>query len=111
MYIINNENEFNVNNGLFAVKFWATWCAPCQRMDPLVKKIEKEFPEVKFMSVNIDDVPEIAQKYMVRSLPCIILVKNGVEVNRINGLILTEPLRKAFRDFTNTLDLKIAANE
>jgi thioredoxin-like negative regulator of GroEL len=63
------------------------------------------------MSVNIDDVPEIAQKYMVRSLPCIILVKNGLEVNRINGLILTEPLRKAFRDFTNASDLKIAVNE
>jgi len=98
MYAITNESDFNIDSGLVAVKFWATWCAPCKRMEPVIKKMELEFGKVKFISVDIDQVPSIAQKYRIRSLPALILFKNGQETNRINGLVLTSPLRKALRE-------------
>lgn len=100
MLAITNESDFQVETGLVAVKFWATWCAPCKRMEPTLVKMEQEFGDnVKFYSVEIDQVPVIAQKFRIRTLPTVLFLKNGREVNRITGLVLTEPLRKAFKDF------------
>lgn len=101
MIAITNESDFNIDNDkLIAVKFWASWCGPCKQMNPSIKKIEDEFPNVKFLSVEIEQVPEIAQRFRIKSLPSILLLKDGQEVKRINGLVLIEPLRKAFRDLT-----------
>lgn len=100
MLSVNNESDFNVENGLVAVKFWATWCAPCKKLEPSVAKIEGEFGiDVKFLSIDIDQVPIIAQRYKIRTIPTILLLKNGREINRVVGLSLIEPMRKAFRDF------------
>lgn len=101
MIAITNESDFNIDNDkLVAVKFWASWCGPCKQMNPSIKKIEDEFSNVKFLSVEIEQVPEIAQRFRIKSLPSILLLKDGQEVKRINGLVLIEPLRKAFRDLT-----------
>lgn len=101
MIAITNESDFNIDNDkLIAVKFWASWCGPCKQMNPSIKKIEDEFPNVKFLSVEIEQVPEIAQRFRIKSLPSILLLKDGQEIKRINGLVLIEPLRKAFRDLT-----------
>lgn len=101
MIAITNESDFNIDNDkLVAVKFWASWCGPCKQMNPSIKKIEDEFPNVKFLSIEIEQVPEIAQRFRIKSLPSILLLKDGQEVKRINGLVLIEPLRKAFRDLT-----------
>ena len=101
MIAITNESDFNIDNDkLVAVKFWASWCGPCKQMNPSIKKIEEEFPNVKFLSVEIEQVPEIAQRFRIKSLPSILLLKDGQEVKRINGLVLMDRLRKAFRDLT-----------
>lgn len=104
MLAITNESDFKVSSGIVAVKFWATWCGPCKRMNPIVDKMESEFEFVKFLSIDVDQVPSIAQRYKIRALPTLIILKNGKEINRINGLVLTSPLRKAFREATDTQD-------
>ena len=87
-----------LESGVCALKFSATWCGPCKKMEPTVERLELEFPKAKFISVDIDEEPALAQKYKVRTLPTILIVKNGQEVNRITGMSLIEPLRKIFRD-------------
>lgn len=101
MQAIINESDFNTDDKLIAVKFWASWCGPCKQMNPSIDKMEKEFPNVKFVSIEIEQVPSIAQKFRIQSLPTLLLLKNGKEEKRIKGLTLTEPLRKAFRDLTS----------
>ena len=66
--------------------------------------MELEFQDIKFLSVDIDQIPAIAQQHRVRALPALILFKNGHEVNRINGLVLTSPLRTAFKDLAKSSD-------
>jgi thioredoxin len=100
MLAITNESDFDALTGFVAIKFWATWCAPCKRMSPILDKMEDEFKSIKFVSVDVDQIPAIAQKFKVRMLPTLLLLKNGREMNRINGVVLTDPLRKAFRDLT-----------
>jgi len=99
MQPILDSNEFNVSDGKFiAVKFWATWCGPCKQMHPSMLKLEEEFPDIKFISVEIEQAPEIVQRFKVKSLPSVILLKDGEEVKRINGMTLIEPMRKVFRE-------------
>ena len=87
------------NSGFCVLKFGATWCGPCKALEPNIKKLEAEYSNILFIGVNVDDRPELAKKYRIRSLPTVILLKDGREVNRIDGAALITPLRKAFRDF------------
>ncbi len=95
-----DESEFKVESGIYVVKFTATWCGPCKKIAPALIQLETEFPDIKFISVDIDQVSSLPQKYKVRSLPTLLVLKNGEEVNRIVGLSLIDPMRKIFRDLT-----------
>lgn len=90
--------DFNIDNGYYAVKFGAVWCAPCKKLEPSFNKMAIEFSNINFMSIDIDDVPVLAQRFEIRTVPTILLIKNGFVKKRIPGLVLIEPLRKAFRD-------------
>ena len=60
------------------VDFWAAWCAPCRMLSPLVEEIADEMAgKVKFGKLNVDEAPAIAAKYDVRSIPTLILFKEG----------------------------------
>ena len=91
-----------VKDGLCAIKFSAPWCSPCLRMAPIVDKLEKEFTNVKFEFVDIDDSPELAKNHNIKSIPTLLILKDGVETQRIVGLSTIDPLRKIFRDLSES---------
>ena len=68
------------------VDFNATWCPPCQALHPILEDIAKDADEYKVVAVDIDDEEELAEKYEVSSIPCLIVFKNGKETNREVGL-------------------------
>ncbi len=68
------------------VDFNADWCGPCQMLKPTVEQIASETDAVKIASVNIDDNDDLAYRYNVSSIPCLVLFKNGEEVKRCVGL-------------------------
>jgi thioredoxin 1 len=60
------------------VDFWAEWCGPCRAVSPVLDKIaEERGAELRVVKVNIDEEPELAQRYGVMSIPTILLFKNG----------------------------------
>lgn len=60
------------------VDFSATWCGPCRMLAPVLEDIsEKLGDKVSFYNVDVDDSPELAMKYQVSSVPCLVLLKNG----------------------------------
>lgn len=85
-------------NGFCAIKFEAKWCGPCKSFEPNLKKIQSEFTTFRFYTINVDDSPQLAKQYKIRSLPTVILLKDGNEIGRVTGAVLLEPLRKVFRD-------------
>ena len=68
------------------VDFNANWCGPCQMLAPILEEIAKSTEDYKSVSVNIDDEEELADEYGVSSIPCLVLFKEGTEVNRSIGL-------------------------
>jgi thioredoxin 1 len=88
----------DINNGISLVKFAATWCAPCKMLSGTIKKIQPEFPDVRFSEVDIDDNPGLAKDYKIRSVPTLILFKDGEEISKISGSLKVDALRKVLRD-------------
>ena len=67
-------------------KFYAEWCGPCKMLTPIMEQVQGKFSDVSFESINIDSQFEVAQKYYVRSVPTVIIEKDGKEVQRFAGL-------------------------
>ena len=68
-------------------KFEAHWCGPCKALKPILEKVNQKFGNsVNFSYINIDEQFEEAQKYHVRSVPTVVIEKNGVEINRFVGV-------------------------
>jgi len=67
-------------------KFYATWCGPCKMLTPIMEQIKKKHTDIKFEDVDVDSQFEIASKYSIRSVPTVIIEKNGKEVGRFSGL-------------------------
>ena len=64
------------------IDFWASWCAPCRMLSPVIDELAKEKgEEFKVCKVNVDEEPELAQKYNVMSIPTLVVIKNGKVVN------------------------------
>ena len=74
-------------NRLVLVDFWASWCAPCRMMAPVLNEVSSELSGNSHVGkVNIEQYQSLAQKFQVRNIPTLILLKNGTEVNRFVGI-------------------------
>jgi thioredoxin 1 len=68
------------------VDFWAEWCGPCKQIGPLLEELAKEYTgKVAIGKVNVDEEPDLAQKYGVRSIPTLLIVKKGEVVDQWVG--------------------------
>lgn len=75
------------------VDFTATWCGPCKALAPIIDKIADEYAgKVKVGKLDIDDSPEIAAKYQVRSVPTVLVFKGGQKVGQNVGLTSRDKL-------------------
>jgi len=85
--LTNQEFSEVINNShkVVVVDFFAEWCMPCVMLGPILEDIAQEMKEVKFVKVNVDDNGELAGKYNVSSIPCLVIFKDGEEVDRIVG--------------------------
>lgn len=76
------------------VDFWAPWCGPCRLVGPVLDKISSEYTtKLVFSKLNVDEAQEIAAKFDVRGIPCMIVFKDGKEVDRIIGAFGEPQLR------------------
>lgn len=88
------EMEVLKAEGMVLVDFNADWCGPCQMMKPILEEFAEKNAEVKVVGVNVDDNSDLAEKYGVSGIPCLVLFKNGKEVNRVVGVQSVKKLEK-----------------
>lgn len=84
-----NEENFNqkTEKGLVVVDFFATWCGPCQILGPIMEDIAEELKDVNVFKVDVDENEKVARDFGIMSIPTIVMLKDGVEIDRHVGLM------------------------
>lgn len=96
---IESENEFNdlANKGSVYVQFSANWCGPCKMLTKTIESIEGSQKDISFLKVDVDSHREIAQNFGVRSIPRVVLLKNGEQVGDFVGAKNENDLKEIFQ--------------
>ena len=81
----NFENEVLNSDKTVLLDFWASWCAPCRRVVPIVEEIADERRDIKVGKINVDEEPELASKFSIMSIPTLVVMKNGKIVQQVSG--------------------------
>lgn len=93
--IIDSSNfKTEIENGIVVVDFFATWCGPCKMLAPVFDELNTELDgDAKFVKVDIDKSPELAQQFNVSSVPTILIFKNGEPVESSIGFVPKDSLK------------------
>ena len=96
-----NFDEVLVNSDVpVIVDFWAPWCGPCKMMGPNFQKSAKNFPlKTLFVKVNTEDENNLGARFGIRSIPTLIIFKNGKEEHRASGALSEEQLNSLVKRF------------
>ena len=81
----NFQNEIMDSEKTVLLDFWAPWCAPCRMVVPIIEEIAGERPDIKVGKINVDEQPELANKFSIMSIPTLVVMKNGKIVQRVSG--------------------------
>ena len=86
------EQEVLKSNIPVLVDFYADWCGPCKMLSPTVDEVAAENDDIKVVKVNVDKSQNVAIKYQVMSIPTLVVIKNGNEINRSVGVVDKEEI-------------------
>jgi thioredoxin 1 len=82
--------------------FWADWCGPCKMLAPTFNRLAEKYGEqVTFAKVNVDEMPEVANKFAIRSIPTLVLLQAGNVVEKLVGLRSERELAQVLSRYAN----------
>lgn len=91
------EFEETINNKekpLCVIDFYAEWCMPCLMIAPVIEELASKLKSIKFARINVDENKKLSARFNITSIPCLIIFKNGKEVERITGALPEEVLEE-----------------
>jgi thioredoxin 1 len=98
----NFETEVLQSDRPVLVDFWAAWCAPCRMIAPTVAQVAEKYADnARVVKLNVDENPNVPQKYGIKGIPTLILFKNGKEEERVVGATSKEAISRMIDKHVN----------
>jgi len=98
-----NEENFKteiLDNNVVMLDFWADWCGSCKILNPILEELSEEM-KTKIYKVNVDDNPKLVNKFEVKSIPTMIIFKNGEKVEQVIGYKSKDELKEIILEKLN----------
>ena len=89
-----NFNEKVQSSDIAILDFWAPWCGPCKQFAPIFEKVAAENPDILFGKINTEEEQDLAAYFQIRSIPTVVVIKEGVVVFAQPGLLPEESLKE-----------------
>ena len=105
-----NFNEIVENNQIVILDFWAEWCGPCRQFAPIFEEVAKEHPDILFGKINTEEEQELAGYFQIRSIPTVMVLKEGIVVFSQPGLLPKEALEDIIKQ-VKELDMDMVRAE
>jgi thioredoxin 1 len=80
------------------VDFWAAWCGPCKMMNPVLEQVKNKNSNLEVVKINVDEERDLAIKYQIRSIPTLVLFKEGKPIWRNSGVLNEQMLTDKIKD-------------
>ena len=99
-----NDQNFDENiskeKGIVIVDFFATWCGPCRMLAPVLEQVQQDVPSVKIVKVDVDDAEKVSKRFGIMSIPTMVVLKDGQEIDRFVGFRPRQDLVEIFNSYT-----------
>lgn len=98
MLFITQEEEIQMNTPVQALYFYASWMPFHSKFMRMIDKVEEKHKEISFSAIDVDQFGSQCKRFSIDSIPTVLILKNGKEIKRIGGLVLTSLFERTFAD-------------
>lgn len=100
-----NEFDNAVEEGVSVIDFWATWCGPCKMLTPILEELSNEITDINFYKVDADNNEDLARRFDIRSIPTVLVIKDGKTIASQTGAYPKVKMRKFILDAVESIVL------
>ncbi len=98
MLFLTSEEELILEPKIQILYFYASWMPYHKKMVNMVSKMEQKYKDIDFLAIDVDGFKSFIKRFGINSIPTIVILNNGKEIKRLEGLILTSAIKSAFVD-------------
>lgn len=98
MLFITHESELVIYPTIQVLYFYASWMPYHNKMLVMIDKMQEKYKNINFIAIDVDYFKGLCKRFSIESIPTVLVLKNGAEIKRINGIVLTSAFKSAFAD-------------